>query len=235
MMELDAVLKVGGSLSRAAGLESLCREISRLGARHRLLVVPGGGAFADQVRETYRRYKLDETAAHCMALLAMDQYGYLLSRLITDSLLTADLPCACRAAESGRSAILLPSALVIQTDPLPHSWQVTSDTIAAWVTHQAHCRRLVLLKDVDGLLAGGYANNSQSELIAELSAEQLAEHSGGVDPYLCRFLASASLEIWVINGMQPERLSELLDAAHTTGTHILPATRQKRRRFSRIT
>ena len=59
-MSLDAVLKIGGSLSRGGGLERLCREISRLGERHHLLVVPGGGGFADQVREAYRRFTLDE-------------------------------------------------------------------------------------------------------------------------------------------------------------------------------
>jgi hypothetical protein len=217
-MSLDAVLKVGGSLNRRTRLEVLCREISRLGERHALLVVPGGGEFADQVRKVYLRYALDETAAHCMALLAMDQYGYLLNRLIAGSLLTADLPSARQAAESGRVAILLPSALVIRADPLPHSWQVSSDTIAAWVAHLACCQRLVLLKDVDGLLA-----SSAMELIAELTVEQLAEHTGGVDAYLSGFLASTRLETWVINGLRPERLFELLDAAHTTGTRITPA------------
>jgi aspartokinase-like uncharacterized kinase len=84
-MSLDAVLKVGGSLSRGACLEALCREISRLGERYNLLVVPGGGRFADQVRDSYRRFDLDETAAHHMALLAMDQFGYVFNRLIAGS------------------------------------------------------------------------------------------------------------------------------------------------------
>ncbi len=224
-MSLDAVLKMGGSLSGNKGLETLCREIGSLAPRHRLLVVPGGGAFADQVREAYLRYNLNETAAHRMALLAMDQYGYLLSHLISGSCLTTDLHSACQAAESGRVAILLPSELVMKSDPLPHSWQVTSDTIAAWVADQAHCRRLILLKDVDGLFSVAPAKNPAAELIAELSVGQLAERNGGVDEYLCRFLASTNLETWLISGMHPERLSELLTAARTTGTRIPAALR----------
>jgi aspartokinase-like uncharacterized kinase len=222
-MSLDAVLKIGGSLSRGSGLETLCREISRLGMHHRLLVVPGGGGFADQVREVYRRYGLDETAAHCMALLAMDQNGYVLSRLISGSSLINDLHSACQIAESGRVAILLPSAMVLRTDPLPHSWQVTSDTIAAWVAHTSGCLRLVLIKDVDGLLTSARNDRSPVELIAELTVEQLAKHSGGVDEYLSCFLATVRLETWVVNGLRPERLSELLDSAYTTGTRIAPA------------
>jgi hypothetical protein len=222
-MSVDAVLKVGGSLSRGAGLAALCREIRRLGRRYSLLVVPGGGEFADQVREAYRRYNLDETAAHCMALLAMDQYGYLLNRLIAGSSLITDPVATNQAAEFCGVAILLPSAPVLKADPLPHSWQVTSDTIAAWTAHRFHCRRLVLLKDVDGLLTGEDEKSSPKRLIAELTVEQLAGRAGGVDAYLCRFLASAHLETWVINGLRPERLSELLDTAHTTGTRIVPA------------
>lgn len=218
-MSLDAVLKIGGSLSRGSGLEILCREISRLGERHRLLIVPGGGGFADQVREAYRRFTLDETTAHHMALLAMDQFGYLLSRLIPGSVHTADLSGACRATESGKAAVVLPSMAVMKADPLPHSWKVTSDTISAWIAHQSNCPRLVLLKDVDGLLAAE-AGSFSGRPIAELAVEQLAEHSGGVDACLAHFLTSVHQEVWIINGTHSERLVELLKTGHTTGTKI---------------
>jgi 5-(aminomethyl)-3-furanmethanol phosphate kinase len=213
-MSLDAVLKIGGSLSRGPALPDLCREISRLGKRHSLLIVPGGGKFADQVRETCHQYGLNETSAHCMALLAMDQYGYILNQLIENSYLSPDLFAARETAESGRPAILLPSTIVIQSNPLPHSWQVTSDTIAAWVAQAACCPRLVLLKDVDGLMTAG------KELITEISTENLAEHPGGVDEYLSKFLSSASLETWVMNGSSPGRLTELLKTGRTVGTKI---------------
>ena len=84
-MSLDAVLKVGGSLSRGDRLHGLCQEIGRVGLRYRLLVVPGGGEFADLVRNHYSRYSLGETTAHRMALLAMDQYGCLLGDLVPGS------------------------------------------------------------------------------------------------------------------------------------------------------
>jgi len=212
VMRPDAVLKIGGSLSRGGGLASLCNSINRLGERYRLIVVPGGAGFADQVRDAYRRHKLDETAAHRMALLAMDQYGYVLNHLISGSCLTADLSEACEAAKS-RAAVLLPSSPLLRADPLPHSWQVTSDTIAAWIAHSAHCPRLVLLKDVDGLMAS-------SGLIPELTPAQLAQHSGGVDEYLSHFLATVNLETWIVNGLHPGRFSELLESGHTTGTRI---------------
>jgi aspartokinase-like uncharacterized kinase len=218
-MNLEAVLKVGGSLSRGDGLKSLCKAIGRLGKRYRLLIVPGGGPFADQVRAMYQQYGLSEDAAHWMALLAMDQYGYLLSQLIAESELIKDLDSAGGATESGRVAILLCSALIMRLDPLPHSWDVTSDAIAAWMALQTRCRRLILLKDVDGLLASD-SKYDTPKLIADLTVNQLAEHSGGVDGCLSRVLADSNLETWVINGLIPERLSELLGTSSTIGTRI---------------
>ena len=219
-MSLNAVLKIGGSLSRGDGLEVLCGAIRRLGERYRILVVPGGGEFADQVRTASARFNVSETVAHCMALCAMDQYGYLLNYLIAGSYLTADLSSACRATEDGKVSILLPSTLVLQYSGLPHSWHVTSDTISAWVTHRAHCQRLVLLKDVDGLLEAEPAEEFPAALIPALTPDQLAERSGGVDEYLPCYLASAHLETWVINGLCPERIMELLEKGYTTGTRI---------------
>jgi aspartokinase-like uncharacterized kinase len=219
-MSLDAVLKIGGSLTRGNGLQSLCREISQLAPRYRLLIVPGGGEFADLVRDAYNRFNLDDTTAHNMALLAMDQVGFLLGERIAGSILTADLASARSAAESGKTAILLPAVTIRQADPLPHSWQVTSDTISAWIASQTPCKRLVLLKDVDGLLAVNDSKEAIPELIPELTIEQLAQHSGGVDEYFSHFLATEPMEVWVVNGLHPDRLAELLGTDYTRGTRI---------------
>ncbi len=220
-MNLDAVLKVGGSLSRGPSLGALCREISDLAERYRLLVVPGGGEFADVVRTTYLRYNLDETSAHFMAVLAMDQCGYLLHRLIAGSLLTTDLGSAFPEDEPGRAIILLPSASIIQHDPLPHSWQVTSDTIAAWIAHKIGCNRLVLLKSIHGISGQNLEISSTNKIISDIKVNELDEYDEGVDDYLSRFLATADLTTWVINGGHPERLSELLDTGRTIGTRIV--------------
>ena len=216
----DAVLKVGGSLSRGESLMSLCQAIGELGARYRLLVVPGGGEYADLARAHYRTYKLGETTAHRMAILAMDQYGCLLGDLLPGSSLVTDLPTAREQASRGGVPVLLPAALFNQVDPLPHSWQVTSDSIAAWVAGTLGAPRLILLKDVDGLHAARSTPGEPPALIEEMTTEALADHRGGVDEYLATVLAKWSIETWVINGGQPQRLAELLATGRTLGTHI---------------
>jgi aspartokinase-like uncharacterized kinase len=113
--------------------------------------------------------------------------------------------------------VLLPGALAL--DRLPASWQVTSDSIAAWVAGQAGAGRLVLVKEVDGLFAQWPA---QGEPIARMTAAELgALRPAGVDAYLPTVLADASFETWVISGRDPRRLTELLERGTSVGTRIV--------------
>jgi aspartokinase-like uncharacterized kinase len=208
------VVKVGGGLGRGAGedaLRALCTRLGELGERHALLVVPGGASFADAVREADRRFGLRAATSHRMAVLGMEQFGWLLGELI---------PGAERSAEArpaaGRTTVLLPAALPL--DELPASWHVTSDSIAAWVAGRVGADRLVLVKEVDGLFAEW---PPRGEPLARLTVAELAAlRPGGVDEYLPAVLEGASFETWVISGRQPRRLTELLERGTTVGTRI---------------
>jgi 5-(aminomethyl)-3-furanmethanol phosphate kinase len=218
------VVKVGGGLAREAGdgaLRALCRAIGDAGARHELLVVPGGAAFADAVREHDRRFALRAETAHRMAVLAMDQFGWLLSDLIPRAVPCADLAAAAR----GRTPVLLPAEL-LASDPLPASWAVTSDSIAAWVAGAARATRLVLLKPVAGLYRDWPADG---EPAARLSVDELAElraagRAAGVDAYLPEALRGAGIEAWVIDGREPARLVALLERGSAEGTLVTPSS-----------
>ncbi len=210
------VVKVGGGLANEAGddaLRALCTAIAEAGARHPLLVVPGGGEFADAVRDHDRRFGLDARAAHRMAILAMDQFGWALAELIPGAALRTDL-----ATDRG-VAILLPAALLAEREPLPAAWAVTSDSIAAWVAGAAGAARLVLVKPVAGLYREWPPAGAP---IAELTVDELAGmRPGGVDAHLPVALRAAGVEAWVVDGREPSRLAELLERGHTAGTRIV--------------
>jgi 5-(aminomethyl)-3-furanmethanol phosphate kinase len=214
------VIKVGGGLAREAGdgaLRTLCRAIGDAGARYPLLVVPGGAAFADAVREQDSRFNLRAATSHRMAILAMDQFGWLLSDLIPGG-----VPCTKVAASArGRIPILLPTAL-LASDPLPASWEVTSDSIAARVAGAANAGRLVLVKPVEGLYR---AWPPHGKPIARLSVDELADlraagQAAGVDQHLPEALRAAGVEAWVIDGRKPARLVTLLERGSTEGTLV---------------
>jgi aspartokinase-like uncharacterized kinase len=149
MRVADIVVKIGGGLlADAAWLDRTLAIVQSAAARQRLLVVPGGGPFADAVRQVDRRLALTEHAAHWMAILAMDQHAHLLiERLSGAALVTqpAEIAAAVGSKPSG-AAVLAPYRWLRDADPLPHSWTVTSDSIAAWVAGQTGAARLVLVK-----------------------------------------------------------------------------------------
>jgi len=188
------VVKVGGGLAGDEGaLRAWCAQIAACGARHPLLVVPGGGAFADAVRAHDRRFGLPDETAHWMAVLAMDQFGWALSDLIPGAVRRADLG----PVQAGAVPVLLPFALLRERDPLPASWDVTADSIAAWVAGAAGARRLVLVK----------------------AAGALSRPADSVDAHLPAVVRDTGVETWVIGG-DPARLAELLDTGRTAGTRI---------------
>src|SRR5690606_31775884 len=75
----EAVIKVGGSLAGDPALPRLLETLAELAAAgQRRVVVPGGGPFADAVRAACAAHDPGPSAAHWMAILAMDQYAHLL-------------------------------------------------------------------------------------------------------------------------------------------------------------
>jgi aspartokinase-like uncharacterized kinase len=144
---MDLVVKVGGGLLAHAGrLDGVLAVVEEAARLRQLLIVPGGGPFADAVREVDRRVGLSEDAAHWMAVLAMDQYAHVLASRLRRGACVAGLGDARTAVDRRQVPVLAPFRWLQEADPLPHTWDVTSDSIAAWVAGQARARRLVLVK-----------------------------------------------------------------------------------------
>ena len=89
---MEAVLKVGGSLAEyPTSLKRLCRKLAVFAKDHKILIVPGGGTFADAVRDFDKTHGLSSTVAHKMAILAMDQFGLFLSDITPNSYVSYSL------------------------------------------------------------------------------------------------------------------------------------------------
>jgi 5-(aminomethyl)-3-furanmethanol phosphate kinase len=145
-----AVIKVGGGLLGVPGaLEAVCATVGAMGRREPIVVVPGGGPFADAVRELDRGAGLSADAAHWMAILAMDQYAHMLAERIDGAALVEESGAITGALATGRVVVLAPSRWLRAADPLPHSWDATSDSVAAFVAGALDAARLVLVKPAD--------------------------------------------------------------------------------------
>ncbi len=218
---MRAVVKIGGSLIKEAPklVDRLIQEFNsenttaferRQSYRSlsiSILIIPGGGIFADTVRSANRIFSFGADAAHWMAILGMEQYAYYLqdksSVVSTDSI--ADIPKGV--------SILFPYRLLKTEDPFPHTWDVTSDTIAAWVARKVDAM-LLKATNVDGIFQEG-------KLIREISA---TDYEGScvscIDPALPPFLQKNRMECFIVNGKYPERVIQALYGKPVFGTAI---------------
>jgi aspartokinase-like uncharacterized kinase len=140
------VFKLGGSLLDLPDLPDRVRWATRQ-RPDRALIVVGGGPAVDVVRDQDRRHELGDERSHWLAVEAMESNSRSLATRLPEAVLVANHQ-QLRASV----AILLPTSFLRRhetesnAEVLPHSWDVTSDSIAAWVARFAGASELVLLK-----------------------------------------------------------------------------------------
>jgi aspartokinase-like uncharacterized kinase len=221
---VDAVIKLGGSLlENPAALKALGVTLCRIGEKYRVMVVPGGGKFADAVRTVDEKFGLLAATSHRMAILAMDQYGLLLSHFIPHAHTCDSLTEAKRVSENKLVSIFLPSKLLLEEDPFKPSWDITSDSIAAYLATKLHAAKTVFVTDVDGIFSADPKKDQNAKLLDSVPATKLLElrKRTSVDKFLPNFLIKNSFDCYVVNGFYSERVANILLGKKAICTQIL--------------
>ncbi len=181
------IVKLGGSFAFSKHLRDWIEALAACAGR--VVIVPGGGPFADAVRAAQPRMGFDDGAAHHMALLAMEQYGRALIGL--NCLLSpADSADAIRRGlAAGRVPVWMPARMVLGAIDIAPSWDVTSDSMAAWLAGRFGAGRLLLVKHaelrsgevrVEELAASGIVDN---EFARQLRMNKIAAFILGPSDY----------------------------------------------------
>lgn len=139
------VVKLGGSLGEDEALKHWLETIARF-SRGRVVIVPGGGRFADQVRNAQKRWQFSDHTAHAMAVLAMHQFGRMLNGLEPGLELAVGAESVKNALSQLQSCIWLPDLNELEHAGIPTRWEVTSDSLSAWLASQINADRLFLIK-----------------------------------------------------------------------------------------
>jgi 5-(aminomethyl)-3-furanmethanol phosphate kinase len=146
------VVKVGGSLFDWPELrERLGRWLAdAIPADHRILLVPGGGPTMDVFRALDRCHGLGEEKAHFLALRALTLNAWVLADLLGGVPVIED-PGNIEEEDSRRLWLLDAHAFFHRDEEqhgqvLPHTWEVTSDSLAARTATALGAAGLVLLK-----------------------------------------------------------------------------------------
>lgn len=184
------VLKLGGAQARGGRLGAWLDAIRAHPGR--IVVTPGGGPFADLVRATQAEIGFTDEAAHEMALLAMSQFGRALASLRPGFVMAESEADIRDALARGITPIWSPARMALAAG-LPASWDLTSDSLAAWLTGALRAARLILVKH-------GACD----------TATALAR-AGTVDPLFPFYLAQAETRAFLAAPEAPERLAQGLD------------------------
>lgn len=178
---MTCVIKLGGSLLETAALPACLAAIANRAGP--VVIVPGGGPFAEQVRIAQSQWRFDDIAAHRMAILAMQQMALLLHSLKPEFPIVTD-------SERIRSAsplkpVLIWSPQVEQLDQagIAASWDITSDSLAAWLAGYIGADELIIVK---------------SAPIPEQASLLGLQQQGILDAAFLRFTAQAHYKINVI-------------------------------------
>jgi aspartokinase-like uncharacterized kinase len=172
------IVKLGGSHAFAAHLKDWLGAIAE--GAGRVVIVPGGGPFADAVREAQPRIGFDDRAAHHMSLLAMQQYGCALMSIGTKLAPACSIAAIRRVLRERLLPVWSPIPMALLADDVPCAWEMTSDSLAAWLAGRIGAKHLVLVKHID----------PRSPAV---SAPHLV-NEGIVDPLFPRFLAASGAQ-----------------------------------------
>ncbi|MGH8728154.1 MAG: aspartate kinase [Burkholderiales bacterium] len=200
------VIKLGGALAKSGALRHWLDVLAEAGGG-RLVIAPGGGAFANQVREAQTQWQFPEATAHRMAILAMDQYALMMCGI------RKELTPATNASEiqtvlaQGGVPVWLPSMMLLREADIAQNWDVTSDSLSAWLTKKIEASALMLVKEV----------SVDSKAI---HAAKLAER-GIVDREFPSFAAAGGFAMRLLHRDEFNSVGDMLRGTGAAGIRIL--------------
>jgi 5-(aminomethyl)-3-furanmethanol phosphate kinase len=201
---MEWVVKIGGSLFPHHAmklLEALQGE--------NILVICGGGEFANQIRGYDEKLHFSDDAAHETAILCMDIIGRLLADKLDCVEAVYSLNGAKKTLNEDKIPILLPSRLLNYLDPLEHSWKVTSDSLSFHISQIIHAKHLIAT-NVDGIYTRK-PSVKDAKLINEISAKKLLSFGEtSIDAALPELLSHFGSNCYVVNGKYPERVLSII-------------------------
>ena len=173
------------------------------------LFVIGGGEFANLIRKYDNEIEFSEDVTHETAIDAMD----ILAKLLNDKLAFTDICYTIEEAigisDLNKIPIMICSDILKENEPFAHSWDVTSDSIAAYIASLLNAK-LLIATNVNGIYTKD-PSLSGAELIKEIDVNKLLTFDeSSIDLMLPTLLIEYGLNCYVVNGEYPERILSIM-------------------------
>ncbi|MFW9879583.1 MAG: hypothetical protein ACFFG0_41435 [Candidatus Thorarchaeota archaeon] len=224
-----ALFKIGGTiLEDFENLNSTIAQFSQLFEKdviQKIILIPGGGSFANFIRKVYSELKFTDELAHWMSIISMNYNGMGLSKKFPKLDVFEDY---IKLTKPGKIfCIFLPYQFLKENDKLPHNWDVTSDSITLLLARELGLNECFLIKDVDGIL------DEKNQVIKEISAlefkkkkllgkfpelknadEKLKSQSRPIDPYVVTLIEKWNISCVILNGRSDnQRITAFFDTS----------------------
>ncbi len=217
------VAKIGGSISigddRLDNTISQFQELLNKDFLKNIILISGGGTYATFVRKADRAINLGEDFSHWLAIFAMDYNAFYIAikswaKGYKNVFYVPNFEILHEKLENHAHQILILGSFddLYKEDPLPHNWDVTSDSITYYFAMTFHLNRCFLIKDIDGIY--DYEKNLIRQISTDdfrkLKKENLlyyppkeemnTKKSQPVDSYLLDLIDKHKKPCYILNG-----------------------------------
>jgi len=232
----SVVFKIGGKiLENFEDLNSTISQLTQLydkGRIQKIILIPGGGTLANFIRKVYSELQFTEELGHWMGVISMNYNGIELNKKFPELDVIEDIKGLKELDKS--LCIFLPYRFLKETDRLPHSWDVTSDSISLFLTRELEIPHCFLIKDVDGILnnenqvmreltTSEYKKMKKSGKLSEFESieEELKNQSRPVDSYLITLIEKWKISCVILNGKaNTYRITDYFDKSKSNSEKI---------------
>lgn len=214
MLYQSIIVKIGGKiLENKENLESTILQFKYICEKNfvqKIIIIPGGGTYANFVRMLDKKISIGDELSHWMAIFAMNNNGNRINQVY------CQLTCFTNLDELKKSkekiVIFLPYDFLYQLDELPHSWSVTSDSITLYIAHHLGLKDCFLIKDIDGIISNNYnilrelttseyknLKNTNKILTINTNREKRKD-SQPIDSYIINLINKYNVNCIILNG-----------------------------------
>lgn len=174
------------------------------------LIVLGGGEFANLIRKYNGKQEFSEEVNHWTAIDCMDIIAKLVNDKVNSTKLAYSIEEVNEISDEGFTPIFVVSKFLRDEDPFECSWDVTSDSIAAYVAHLLNAN-LLIVTNVNGIYTQE-PKEPGSTFISKIDATTLLTfQESSIDVMLPSLLLEFGTDCYVVNGKYPERVLSLID------------------------
>lgn len=202
---IKQVVKIGGSLFPKYAIE-LAKRLENTNS----VIILGGGEFANLIRRYDDEIDFSDEANHWTAIDCMDIIAKLVCDKVDSCKLAYSIEYVEKISDEGFTPIFVVSQFLRENDPFECSWDVTSDSISAYVAHLLNAN-LLIVTNVNGIYTQE-PKEPGSTFISKIDAKTLLTfQESSIDVMLPSLLLRYGTNCYVVNGKYPERVLSLID------------------------